>query len=75
VLVGDGDTVALERAIEQATGASVTVWRRVPAEPGPVPATAPDAAALVAALEGVSARRVLLLAGPGDRVEAVPLAD
>ena len=75
VLVGDGDTVALERAIEQATGASVTVWRRVAAEPGAIPTTAPDAAALVAALEGVSARRVLLLAGPGDRVEAVPLAD
>lgn len=75
VLVGDGDTVALERAIEQATGASVTVWRRLPAEPAPVPIPGPDAAALVAALEGVSARRVLLLAGPGDRVEAVPLAD
>jgi hypothetical protein len=51
------------------------VWRRVPAAAGPVPTAAPDAAALVAALEGVSARRVLLLAGPGDRVEAVPLAD
>lgn len=71
VLVAAGDTDALERTVAQATGASVTVWRRAAAEPG----TAPDAAAIAAALEGVSARRVLLLTGPGDRVEAVPLAD
>ncbi|GGI46486.1 hypothetical protein BCL57_001211 [Agromyces flavus] len=71
ILVAAGDTDALERGIAEATGASVTVWRRAL----DVPETTPDAAALIAALEGVSARRVLLLAGPGDRVEALPLSD
>ncbi len=37
--------------------------------------TGPDAAAVVAALEDVTAARVLVLVGPGGRVEAVPLAD
>jgi hypothetical protein len=71
ILVAGGDTDALERGISEATGASVTVWRRALDSSD----TAPDVAALVAALEGVSARRVLVLAGPGDRVEALPLAD
>lgn len=71
VLVAAGDADALERAVEASTGASVTVWHRALAEAG----EAPDAAALVAALEGVTARRVLVLAGPGGRVEVVPLAD
>jgi hypothetical protein len=71
ILVAGGDTDALERGISEATGASVTVWRRALDASD----TAPDVAALVAALEGVSARRVLLLAGPGNRVEALPLAD
>jgi hypothetical protein len=57
--------------VAQSTGASVTVWHRARAEAG----EAPDVAALVAALEGVTARRVLVIAGPGDRVEVVPLAD
>lgn len=75
VLVAGGDTDELERGIAEATGASVSVWRRAATPAAETPATAPDVAALVAALEGVSARRVLLLAGPGDRVEAVPLDD
>lgn len=33
------------------------------------------AAAAVRALQGLAARRVLLVTGPGDRVEAIPLAD
>ncbi|WP_430647156.1 DUF5671 domain-containing protein [Agromyces sp. GXS1127] len=86
VLVAAGDTRELERAIAGTTGASVVVWRRVEAgtetaagaEPGAAPTgpgLGPDAAAVVAALEGVAARRVLVLAGPGDRVEAVPLLE
>jgi hypothetical protein len=70
ILVAAGNAAALSAAIEGATGASVTVWRRIE-EPG----AAPDAAALAWALEGVTAQRVLVLAGPGDRVEVVRLAD
>jgi hypothetical protein len=70
ILVTAGDAAALEKAIEDVTGASVTVWQRLADESG----AGPDAAALVAALEGVTARRVLVLAGPGDRVEVVRLA-
>ncbi len=70
ILVTAGDPAALSAAIEDTTGASVTVWQRV-GEPG----GAPDAAALAGALEGVTAKRVLVLAGPGDRVEVVRLAD
>ncbi|RXZ71751.1 DUF5671 domain-containing protein [Agromyces albus] len=70
ILVTSGDAVALEQAITDATGASVTVWRSLD-EPG----VGPDAAALAGALEGVTGKRVLMLAGPGNRVEVVRLAD
>jgi hypothetical protein len=116
VLVAAGDTVAVERAIAAATGASVAVLRRAEAmatiapesgtgpefgagaEPGAGAEAGagagaeagaraevgtraqtlpggPDAAAVVTALEGVVARRVLVLAGPGDRIEVVPLVE
>ena len=70
ILVTSGDAVALEKAIADATGASVAVWRSLD-EPG----AGADAAALAGALEGVTGKRVLVLAGPGDRVEVVRLAD
>lgn len=80
ILVAAGDAESLERAIEAATGASVTVWRRSgeatgagPELPGEVSGAGPDAAAVAGALDGVTARRVLVLAGPGDRIEVVPL--
>ncbi|WP_242492428.1 DUF5671 domain-containing protein, partial [Agromyces binzhouensis] len=80
VLVASGDTEAAERAIAAATGARVVVWRRRRADGdhedgADLEASGPDAAVVVAALEGVTADRVLVLVGPGDRVEAVPLAD
>lgn len=71
ILVTAGDAAALEKAIEDVTGASVSVWQRIADESG----AGPDAAALVGALDGVTGRRVLVLAGPGDRVEVVRLAD
>ncbi|HKH08604.1 MAG TPA: DUF5671 domain-containing protein [Agromyces sp.] len=71
ILVTAGDSSAFEQAIRAATGASITVWRR----PGEGSGAVPDAAALANALEGVTGKRVLMLAGPGDRVEVVPLAD
>jgi Domain of unknown function (DUF5671) len=71
ILVTAGDAAALERAIEDATGASVSVWQRL----GDAASAGPDAAALTGALEGVTGKRVLVLAGPGDRVEVVRLGD
>ncbi|MBT2497516.1 hypothetical protein J7E25_00220 [Agromyces sp. ISL-38] len=74
ILVTAGDAVALEQAVTDATGASVTVWRSLD-EPGAEPGADPDAAAIAGALEGVAGKRVLVLAGPGNRVEVVRLAD
>lgn len=71
ILVTAGDAAALKTAIEGATGASVTLWQRS----GEEPASGPDAAAVVGALAGVTGRRALVLAGPGERIEVVPLAD
>jgi hypothetical protein len=76
VLVAADAAPELVRAIESATGASVTVWPREPVAGAPAtPSAVPDAAALAAAFDGVSARRVLVLAGPGGRFEVVPLAE
>lgn len=88
ILVAVEDSPALADAIRAATGASVTRWARADAGDGPagtaatensatttIEGTAATAAAAVQALEGLTARRVLLVTGPGDRVEAIPLAD
>ena len=78
ILIAPGDAASLapiERAVREATRASVTVWRRAVDEPAIAPDAAPDAAAVVAALEGVAGKRVLVVAGPDARVEVVPLAD
>ncbi len=79
-LVAAGDVAALERAIADATRASVTVWQRAVAEPAAEPGSQSDAPLRCLrlsspALDGVAGRRVLVIAGPGDRVEVVPLAD
>ena len=71
ILVTAGDPAAFEQAIGKATGAPVSVWQRSGDEVG----AGPDAAALAGALEGVTAKRVLVLAGPGDRIEVVRLAE
>ncbi|GAA1762957.1 DUF5671 domain-containing protein [Agromyces humatus] len=88
ILVSAGETAAIEQAIRAATHAAVTVWKR--AEPGvrpPGSETAgggdaaaeapanPDAAAVAGALEGVAGKRVLVLAGPGARIEVLPLVE
>jgi hypothetical protein len=71
ILVTAGDAAALEKIIEDVTGASVSVWLRTADETD----AGPDAAAVAGALDGVTGRRVLVLAGPGDRIEVVRLAD
>lgn len=83
VLVTGSDPEPLRRAIEELTGAAVTVWSRadvgVPAlpagaggEPGIPPGGGP-ADALAGALAGVSANRVLVITGPGGAVDVIPL--
>ncbi len=83
VLVAGSDPEPLRRAIEELTGAAVTVWSRadvgVPAlpagaggEPGIPPGGGP-ADALAGALAGVSANRVLVITGPGGAVDVIPL--
>lgn len=75
LLVTGGDADAQSRAIDEATGAAVTVWMR--AEPESADSDAadpgPGAEQLARALNGVTGTTVLVLAGPGERVEVVPL--
>jgi len=75
ILVTDSDPGPLSRAIRTATGAGVKVWlRSSPApEPGEPEHSGPDAAALVAALEGVTGGRVLVVVGPGSKVDVIPV--
>jgi hypothetical protein len=77
VLVTGSDHVQLSRAIREATGADVTVWLRS-GLPAGLDAVQPDAVhlaagKLMAALEGVSAERVLVVVGPGDRIDVIPV--
>ncbi|WP_405216089.1 DUF5671 domain-containing protein [Agrococcus sp. Ld7] len=69
ILVSSGDTAALAAAVGAATGAAVTQWVRADG----TGSAAPEA--VVQALVGVEGRRVLVVTGPGDRVDVVPLAD
>ena len=68
LLVAGGDSEGLARFVGELTGASVTLWERD--EPAGV---GPDVAAIAAALDGVTAHRVLLLVGPGAVVEVIPV--
>lgn len=69
VLVAGADAEELASAIRDHTGAAVTVLRRQHA-----PDKTHGPAQLFRALEGVEAERVLLLAGPEDRLEVIELA-
>ncbi|RAM35784.1 hypothetical protein DBZ45_18905 [Arthrobacter globiformis] len=77
VLVTGSDPVPLSRAIHEASGADVTVWLRSGLPAGPDPEQPdpeqPDAGTLMAALEGVSAERVLVVVGPGVRIDVIPV--
>ncbi len=67
-LVSSGSNAELLEAVRTATGARVTVLQR--AEPV---TREPDVAAVVAALEGVEASHVLLVAGAKGKVAVIPL--
>ncbi|HKS00450.1 MAG TPA: DUF5671 domain-containing protein [Arthrobacter sp.] len=81
-LVTGADPVPLSHAIRSATGADVTAWLKSgqtvdakhpgPAEPGP---GGPEPAAVVAALEGVTGERVLVIVGPGGRIDVIPVRE
>ncbi|KRE72799.1 DUF5671 domain-containing protein [Arthrobacter sp. Soil762] len=81
-LVTAADPEPLSKAITSATGAHVSVWKRVDAggtthQAGVVPASEPELVErVVAALAGVAAERVLLVIGPADgqvpRIEVIP---
>ncbi|MFU8945905.1 DUF5671 domain-containing protein [Mycetocola zhadangensis] len=68
ILVTGANSAPLVRALEQATGASVTVW---PTQGTAVAGVEP--AAVVGALDGVTGSRVLVVAT--DHIDVVPLAD
>ncbi|MGJ8720896.1 MAG: DUF5671 domain-containing protein, partial [Salinibacterium amurskyense] len=67
-LVSSGTNVELLEAVRAATGARVTVLQR--AEPV---TREPDVAAVVAALDGVEAAHVLVVAGAKGKVAVIPL--
>ncbi len=69
IVVAGGDASAVEAAVREATGASVTVWGRADVDAAPSPET------VLAALSGVRAHRVMVLVGAAGDVEAVPLRD
>lgn len=69
ILVAAGDTATVAEAIAHATGASVTRWSRAGG------GEAPPADAVVEALTGIQARRVLVVVAPDGRAEVVPLQD
>ncbi|MFE5839217.1 DUF5671 domain-containing protein [Arthrobacter sp. NPDC056493] len=84
ILVSGSDPLPLSRAIREATGADVTVWQRSGPPAGFQPESDGGAAAssgrrgldpgeVVAALEGVSGERVLVVVGPGARIDVIPV--
>ena len=68
ILVTGSDPEPLRRWIDDTIGAAVTTWTRADAATSTV-----SAEQLAVALDGVSGRRVLVVAGPGDSLDVVPL--
>jgi len=71
-LVTGSDAEAQADAIGILTGAKVSVWMRAASDPA---APGPDDEQLAHALDGIVANRALVVVGPGDRVEVIPLAE
>lgn len=75
VLVTGTDPAPLHRAIEDATGAGVTVWRRADVAAG-AGAPADDgqlAGRLAGELQGVTGKQVLVTVSPDGRIDVIPL--
>jgi hypothetical protein len=87
ILVAAADADAQKRAIEERTGAAVTLWLRddaaaeaqpseaQPPEGPPSEGPAPSPEALAEALKGVGGKRVLVVTGPGAAIRVIPLRD
>lgn len=74
------DAEAVARGIADATGAKVTTWLRaddggagLPSSSDPSPVVADVMRQIAVALEATAAQQVLVIAGPGARLEVVPL--
>ncbi len=68
----EADAAAQAHAIDALTGAKVTVWLRAD-RPDDAQLPGPDDEAIAHALDGIAAQKVLVLVGPGDRIEVIPL--
>jgi hypothetical protein len=81
VLVTSEQAEPLVKAITDATGARVTVWKRADAGRGPGPSAGglpgepeqQQAAQLVSALAGITAANVLVVTGQGAGIEVIPI--
>ena len=73
VLVTGTDAAPLHRAIEDATGAAVTVWRRADAGAGAAADAGQLAGRLAGELEGVTGKQVLVTVSPDGRIDVIPL--
>jgi hypothetical protein len=69
ILVTTPGAAGLAKIVHEATGAHVRSMTR-----SDLPGAGPDAAHVLAALEGIDGGRVLVVTGPGERVEVIPLA-
>jgi hypothetical protein len=80
LVAGSGSEVLAQGIVEVTGGAKVTVWLRADdgggdASPEPVtsPASEESAGQVAKALEGITARHVLVVLGPGARVDVIPV--
>jgi len=72
ILVTEVDPGPLAQAVTDATGAAVTVWRATASRESGAAATPEQ---LAEALANVVAQRVLVVMGPEDRIDVIPLQD
>ncbi len=76
ILVTGADAAAQSQVIHQVSGASVTVWRRAEEELTERSPGAPAVAEQIGqALQGVAAKRVLVVMGPAEHILVIPLQD
>lgn len=68
ILVTGSNPEPLRHAIDEATGAAITVWMR-----SDVNGDGPSPEHLSQALEGVGGKRIMVVTGPGARVEVIAL--
>ena len=73
VLVTGTDPAPLHRAIEEVTGAGVTVWRRADVGAGAAADAGQLAGRLAGKLEGVTGKQVLVTVSPDGRIDVIPL--